>query len=483
MIALRQWSALILALVFAAALRADDKPPPSPWVVDRALTVSPAAAPVPALKYRLLPLHSELKEGNAIPIYLRLNHEQSDESRKYFSETPRAWNELPLDKMPLAEARAFVKGRRYMLRQLELGARRRTAEWNYTLDEPDPIGLLLPDVQWLRNNFPPMLLLQVRVALADGDFTAAAHHLETGFAYSQHMGEGPTLIHKLVGIAVAGQFAGTVADWVERPDAPNLYWALTALPRPLIDLRDAQEWEYRMLEMQFPDFDDLDRERTPEQWDAALRRFRTEMRRLAGSDDDKLKHPDWYPKDTAPDDPAAKSPDLPAARKFVARAKNLTAEKVEALAPAQVLLLYIKGTYQEDRDDSYRAVYLPYLQARPLFAAADKRLRELPTSEGHLPGRLFLPALGKVQARQNLLERNLAALRVVEAVRMYAAAHEGRLPEKLDDVTEVPLPDDPGTGKPFEYTRDGEAALVVSKVPDEVLSNSGIRFRVIVRKK
>jgi hypothetical protein len=148
-----------------------------------------------------------------------------------------------------------------------------------------------------------------------------------------------------------------------------------------------------------------------------------------------------------------------------------------------VLLLYIKGTYQKDRDDSYRAVYLPYPQAHPLFAAADKRLRELPTSEGHLPGRLFLPALGKVQARQNLLERNLAALRVVEAVRMYAAAHEGRLPEKLGDVTEVPLPDDPGTGKPFEYTRDGEAAMVVSKAPDDVLSNSGIRFRVIVRKK
>jgi hypothetical protein len=44
-----------------------------------------------------------LKEGNAVPIYLRLNHEQSDASRKYWSETPKPWNELPVDKVPLDE--------------------------------------------------------------------------------------------------------------------------------------------------------------------------------------------------------------------------------------------------------------------------------------------------------------------------------------------------------------------------------------------
>ncbi len=329
MIRLRRWSVPILPVLLAPALRAQDKPPApdkpvSPWAIDRSLTVSPQGPPVPALKYRLLPLSSELKEGNAVPIYLRLVHEQNDAARKYWTETPKPWNVMPVDKMPLDEARKFLQDHHYLLRQFELGARRRTAEWDYTLDEPNPIGLLLPDMQWMRN-YSPMLILQARVAIAEGDFTAAAHHLETGFAFSRHVAEGPTLIHSLVAIALARDFASTVADFVERPDAPNLYWALTALPRPLIDLRRAQEWEYRMLEMQFPELDDLDRERTAEQWDGVLRRLRTELRGLAllPSEGGKRKLPDWFPKDYAPEDPAAKSPDLPAARKFVARTKGL----------------------------------------------------------------------------------------------------------------------------------------------------------------
>src|SRR5206468_6722807 len=66
-------------------------------------------------------------------------------------------------------------------------------------------------------------------------------------------------------------------------------------------------------------------------WDAVLRRFRTELRRLAGSDGGKPRFAEWFPKDTAPEDPAAKSPDLPAAGKFVAAAKGLSAEQVEAI--------------------------------------------------------------------------------------------------------------------------------------------------------
>jgi hypothetical protein len=337
--------------------------PSSPWVIDRALSVSPQAAPVPALQYRLLPLSSELKEGNAVPIYLRLAHEQSDAARKYWTETPKSWNSMPLNKVPLDEARKFLQQHRYMLHQLELGARRRTAEWNYTLDAGDPIGLLLPDVQWMRS-YAPMLVLQVRVALADGDFMAAAHHLETGFAFCRHVAEGPSLIHRLVAVALVSEFAGTLADFVERPDGPNLYWALAALPRPLIDLRGAEEWEFGMVEMQIPELGNLQRERTREQWDDILRRVRTEVHRIAplGSEGGTTKLPDWFPRDYAPGDPAAKSPDLPAARKFV-RNRGLTDEQVAAMPPAQLLLLYLMGTYHQDRDDLYRASYLPYPKA------------------------------------------------------------------------------------------------------------------------
>jgi hypothetical protein len=486
---LRPWSALIVIVLLAPALLAEDKPappvkPPSPWAIDRSLTVSPQNAPVPALKYRLLPLTWDLKEGNAVPIYLRLVHEQNDAARKYWSETPKPWNAMPVDKVPLEEARKFLQERRYMLRQLELGARRRTADWDYTLDEPDPIGLLLPDVQWMRS-YAPMLILQARVALAEGDFARAAHHLETGLAFSRHIAEGPTLIHGLVAIALVYQFAGTIGDFIERPDAPNLYWALTALPHPLIDLRRAEEWEYQVMEQQFPELADLGRERTAEQWDGVLRRVRTELQRLAPLTwiEGERKMPPWFPKDSAPGDPAAKSPDLPAARKFVARARRLSVEQVEAMPPARVLLLFMVGTFHEDRDDWYRAIYLPYPQSSAVFEAAQKRLHDAPISEGHVLARLFLPALPKVILAQARIDRIVAALRVIEALRMYAAAHDGKLPDKLADVTEVPLPDDPGTGRPFVYHRDGDTGTLVSEVPGGPLPGSGVRYRVTIRKK
>jgi hypothetical protein len=483
---LRQWSVLVLVVLPAPALRAQDKAP-SPWAVDRTLSVSPQSAPVPALKYRLLPLSGELKEGNAVPIYLRLVHEQSDASQKYWTETPRAWNKLPVDKLPLAQVRQFFRDARFrhFPRQLELAARRRTAEWGYTLDDGNPIGLLLPDVQTMRT-YAPILVLQVRLALAEGDFTKAAHDLETCFAFSRHVADGPTLVHSVVAFALASQFTDTVADFIERPGAPNLYWALTALPRPLIDPRPALGWEYHLLENQFPELADLGRARTAEQWDAALRRVRTEVRAIALAEDRRKppQLPEWFPKHYAPEEPAAKSPDLPAARRFVARGKGLSAEQVEAMPPAQVLLLYLVGTYHEKRDDLYRGFYLPYPRAFPLFEATTRRLREAPTSEGAVLARLFLPALPKVISREARLERSLAALRVLEALRMYAAAHDGRLPDKLSDVTEAPLPNDPGTGKPFEYSRDGDtAALVGRPLPGDPLPNNGVRYRVTVRKK
>jgi hypothetical protein len=339
---LRPYYVLAFAIVPTSLLCAADKPtaadkPASPWSIDQSLSISPQSAPTPALKYRLLPGEWELKDGNAVPIYLRLTHEQNDASRKYFTDTPKRWNALPLDKIPLEEARKFLHDHQYMLRQLEVGARRRTAEWDYTLDEPNPLGLLLPDAHPMRS-YVPMLILQARVALAEGDFSAAAHHLETGFAFSRHVAEGPTLIHSLIGFAIASEFAGATAEFIERPDAPNLYWALTALPRPLIGLRTGLAFEYQTLEKQFPELGDLDRERTPEQWDSLLRHIRTELRELAlmPAEGGKRKLPDWFPKDYAPEDPAAKSPDLSLARQYVTRTRGLSADKVEEIGRAHV---------------------------------------------------------------------------------------------------------------------------------------------------
>jgi hypothetical protein len=77
----------------------------------------------------------------------------------------------------------------------------------------------------------------------------------------------------------------------------------------------------------------------------------------------------------------------------------------------------------------------------------------------------FLLSSGqKVRRAQGRLEQRLALLRHVEALRLYAADHQGRWPETLTDVN-VPLPVDPFTGKPFHYTREGDTAHLRGSPP------------------
>ena len=174
-----------------AKKKVDDKPAEK-WLVDRTVSVSPAAAPVPAFKYRIYPHTTERKDGNAVPIYLRFAHERNDARKKELREKPVEWNKLPLEKLPLTEVKQFLDGYQYNMRQLELGARRKTADWDYTLDAGKPIYILLPDAQEMRMH-APLLVLKARLEIAEGRYADAVRTLETGLSFSQQIGEDPFL--------------------------------------------------------------------------------------------------------------------------------------------------------------------------------------------------------------------------------------------------------------------------------------------------
>lgn len=468
---LRPWTVIcsLLASVAGAQPTDNDK-----WLLDRAMTVTPAAVPAESLRYRLFPPASERRDGNAAPIYLRLIHEQSDEARRYWTENPKKWNELPVDRMPKKEVREFLERMAAFYQQFDYGARRRTADWGYTLEQPNPFQLLLPDVQVMRN-YAPMLALRARTLTAQGDYDAAARAFATGIGFSRHVSEAPLLINGLVGIACATTMIDRIPEWQQKPSSPNLYWSLTALPRPLIDLRPALELEQDVVEMEFPDLRDLDHPRSAVEWDATLKRFREKVKYVYPY----IKGDDTV-ETTDPNEPAAKSSDLATARNYLTESTKVNA----ATAPdSQALLLYIYGTLREYRDTLFRATYLPYPQSRPLIVAAAERLKSAPPTEPVRLARMFLPAVAKVGMTQNRLERRISLLRVVESLRLHAAAHGGKLPAKLSDVTEVPVPNDPGTDQPFVYHLDGDTATVSGRITGETLAAAGLRVRLTVRAK
>jgi hypothetical protein len=446
------------------------------WHLDVALEVSPRAAPVPALKYRLFPLASERREGNAVLLYLRIPQGYNDATKKLIHDKPVEWNKLPLDKIPLDEAKKFLGEWKYPLRQMDLAARRTTADWGFALDTGSVIELLIPDVAELRN-YGPLLVLKARVETAEGKYDYAVRTLETGFSFSRQFSEAPFFISALVGVATADRILEVVPDLIQRHDGPNLYWALTVMPRPLIDIRRGLDYEQRLIEMQFPDLGDLARGREPESWDAALARVRAEAERLLRQDRDKYAVPG-----AASTDPAASSPELPAARKYLTQVAGLKAAAVDAMPPAKLLLLHLFYRNRQIADDYFKVAYLPYPQMRPLFDQQEARLKTLPKTEATRLTRMLLPAIQKVKFAQVRVERKIAALRAVEALRIYAADHDGALPDSLADVPEAPVPDDPGTGKPFEYRRDGATATIISRLPGEPTDRNGLRYRVMIRK-
>ena len=92
-----------------------------------------------------------------------------------------------------------------------------------------------------------------------------------------------------------------------------------------------------------------------------------------------------------------------------------------------------------------------------------------------IPIARLLPPGGtdKVFSARTRIDRRLAALRCVEAVRLYAAAHDGKLPASLDEIKDVPLPLDPVNGKPFDYRVAGDRAyLSCSPFPGQPANNT-----------
>ena len=66
----------------------------------------------------------------------------------------------------------------------------------------------------------------------------------------------------------------------------------------------------------------------------------------------------------------------------------------------------------------------------------------------------------KIQLLMNRLDRNVAVLQCIEALRLYASAHDGKFPNELSDITQVPVPDDPVMQKLIIYRCTGSKAFL-----------------------
>ncbi len=288
----------------------------------------------------------------------------------------------------------------------------------------------------------------------------------------------------MVATAIANIGAGNVEKILEHPQAPNLYWALANLPRPFIDLGLALEGDKLAMWSGFPGLStsatDPNAGPLPEDKVGQFGTILTE-RGLLNID---------LPRDFLP--PLVRQ--IPGLQQAVSRSskslgmyhfgqeiqrrhegakRTLIAacrprDKVEQMPPLQVALLHAGLETERVVDEARKWQTFPYWQSAPALAELRRKLERsqslLPDAPALPLGRMILPALSKTFYARARIERQLVALQCVEAVRLYAATHDGRLPPALSAIKDVPIPVDPMTGRAFDYELLGDRATLCAEI-------------------
>jgi len=482
-------AAIPLAAYSAAPARSADEKAPAVKALDGAaqqpqpdepkpikLTLHPARPPAAALEYPLLPRFSEQTPGNAATLYLKavVIWSEGNKGRAEVWEKIDRWLTMPLAELPRAEVRAAVASYPGVLHNLRLAAHRDHCDWDPPIREDEEVFMiLLPEWQDLR--IPADLLaLKARLETAEGHPAEALATLQTGYAMARHVSDCRFLVAGLVGIALARTMDEQVRTLIESPNCPNLYWSLTALPDPLVDLRPALDFESEGAFFAFPELRNIDHaEHSAAEWDRILTRL---TQRYAKSG-------------VAADDKTALGATILIAGEAIAklpRAKNeLVAigrdrKSVDDMPPSQVILLDTLLIYRQASDEMFKWFNVPYWQGREGFAAFEKRLKTEVREREIIPlASVVLPAISNVRKASVRSQRSIALLRTIEALRFFAAEHDGKLPASLSDIKGMPVPDDPVSGKPFGYKLSGDTAQLDAPPPaGETWQTLGVRYEI-----
>jgi hypothetical protein len=404
------------------------------------LSLRPAPAPQPALKYRLLPELREMNPGNPIQGYMKCMMEQ----RKFFFDEETIRRRETLLEMPLKElsGQQLKEDGQYALALADAAARLDNPDWQSLQRlKLEGFNLLLPEVQQIRS-VARALRVRLHAEIAQARFDDAVRTIKTMLAIARHLGEHPTIIGNLVGIACASITLAEFDELLQQPGCPNLYWGLTTLPRPLVRMDVGLEGERTSLAWAFREIDEHAPMRK-ERIDA----FITEMSMFFEPTNQKNDMPtirNWL------NDRVKNEKTVSAARERLVE-YGLANDRVKHFLPEQIILLDQKRVVEIRFDDMLKNFAFPFWQIHmPVNDTPPKN------PETYFADTL-MPQLAAVRSAQARLEQRIALFRHIEAFRVYAAAHQGKLPGKLEE-TGVFLPVDPVTGKPPRYELVGETA-------------------------
>jgi hypothetical protein len=461
---------VLATLLLILALPAPAAEPTTPQPEEIRLSIRRAAPPVPALRYHFIPDLVDQVPGNAALLYLSAAQQMAS-TRSDPENLPSGaddekierWLQTPPQTLPHEEVRALLKRYARALAQFRLAALRDHCDF----DPPyrtEGFRTLLPFLNDARP-LARLAALSARLKIADGDLDGAVADIALPLVQARHLNDRAVLVQLMVASSVGDLALRQVQELIAHDNAPNLYWALGDLPAPLLDVRAAMKMERASAYFSIPQLKEARAGRlTADQWSQALRA----MNDIRGS-----LH-SYGP--TAPPEQVMLAmisvKEYPLAKRYLLDQK-LPAKDVEAMSVAQAIGLYQVGQFEYWTQELDKGLTLPYWQGIGVITAAEAGMRGAVQGNPWSLIGVLGPGTRQAYVTQAKVDRRIALLRTVEAIRAYAAANDGRAPARLQDITDTPAPVDPLTGSPFVYHVRGDDITIQAPAIDT--ADPGIR--------
>jgi hypothetical protein len=419
------------------------------------LTVHASAIAQPALRYALLPDLADQQRGNAAALYMIAS--KIPPTAKELWTKADDYNAMPLEKLPQQEVEQFLGQFAETLDNVQMAARRQDVHWDSGLRERG-ISAPLPYLNDIRN-FNRLLVLKARLQLSRHEWAPAARTIQDIFSVARQLGNEPVLIQGLVESSMMESvLRRCIEGWLADGNSPNLYWSLSSLPTPFIDLHALAQWE--RAEVAFTDAQlrlALKDQLPPQEWRQAIETM-ARLGQLADASEGEGKGGE---KGFVPSADKLIQDALAPARRYL-ESSGLPKDQVEKMSPEQAVGTYFVHQYRQLEDELWKGWELPVYQTAKGTAHADEELAAALKQQPLNPLLKLLPRARRARYVFARTERHIAMLRTIEAIRDFAAHHEGRPPKALSEITDLPMPMDPISGKAFEYSSDGQTTSLAA---------------------
>jgi hypothetical protein len=450
----------------------------------RTVTLAPKAEHKPALSIRFIPDPFNAKPGNAAIYYLKAGgfFEQTaalqakrkfeDDSRAAAREgdyAPYVWLETEVKDLPVEKMKEYLTYTSFQPLFLEEAASRLHCDFDRQIKSVEnPVGYLLPEVQAIRDT-ARIQAMRFLLAMAENRVDDGVKILGQLIAMGPHLCQEPFLVSNLVGAACVNIGLEKAYYLSEHPAAPNLYWAIAQLPKPLIQIEQSLAYEREFLFEQVKALREVDTIPKPDgYWSEFIDRFTAAIQGI-GAPFDQLESIGKA------GITLAIGSNVPVAREYLVEIEGMSNDELDRLPNAQIFFLAMRRFYERYRDEEFKYSFLPE-NARNKVNATSSKFTELSQRYGLIavPTSVFLPAVQAAQRASLRTQQQIAMWQTVEAIRHHLATHDNRLPATLDEL-ELPAPHDPLTNVPFEYAIHAAGATLKGA------ENPGLQYQLELR--